>query len=170
MRKFLIKYSFYGLVLILCLSFSTVKHPYYIGLTELNYKTVNKELQISVRLFSHDLEEAMGKYTQQKIDLLNPKDKAKADSLLLHYINENLGIIYNQKKIHATYLGYEKEEESIWAYFELKNLSAPKQVRVTNTLLYNAFPNQTHIIRVKRDEDSESKKITNPEKIAEFIF
>lgn len=170
MREFLIKYSTYCLVLILCLSFSIFKHPYYIGLTELNYKTVNKELQISIRLFSHDLEEAMSKHTQEKIDLLNPKDKDKADSLLLHYINETLDIRYNQKKIHPTYLGYEKEEESVWAYFELKNLSAPKQVRVTNTLLYNAFPNQTHIIRVKRDEKSESKKITNPEKTVEFIF
>jgi hypothetical protein len=164
-----VKYVFVLLITICVSSFNKTKHPFYLGLTEINVKE-SGDLQVSIRLFSNDLENALERNYGNKIDLLNPKNKHQTDSLLNHYITKKFTINYNQKNIILNYLGYEKEEESIWIYYELIKIKKPKSIVVSNTLLYELFPSQSHIVRLKQASFSESKKITNPIHKAEFIF
>lgn len=164
-----VKYLFVLLITICVSSFNKTKHPFYLGLTEINYKE-SGDLQVSIRLFSNDLENALEQNYGNKVDLLNPKNKQQTDSLLNLYIIKKFTVNYNQKNILLNYLGYEKEEESIWIYYELLKVKKPKSMVVSNTLLYELFPSQSHIIRVKQTSFTESKKITNPTHKAEFIF
>lgn len=164
-----VKYVFVLLITICVSSFNKTKHPFYLGLTEINFKE-SGDLQVSIRLFSNDLENALEKNYGYKIDLLNPKNKHQTDSLLNFYISKKFAVNYNQKNIILNYLGYEKEDESIWVYYELLKVKKPKSIVVSNTLLYELFPSQSHIIRVKQTSFTDSKKITNPTHKAEFIF
>lgn len=165
------KYLLIGFAVILASSFHSRKHPYYIGLTEISDKG-KAEIQVSVRLFTNDLEEALRKSSGKSIDMINPKNKAEADSMLFRYISKHLSVTINAKLQALHYVGYEQEEESIWTYLEIKKPKplVIKTMKVGNTILYDYFPAQTHIIRVNRLEDGESKKITNPENKAEFRF
>lgn len=166
-----VKYLLVGLMFVALSSFYSKKHPYYIGLTEI---TINAQasVQVSVRLFTSDLEAALKKNSDKAIDLLNPKNKAETDSILFRYISKRLGITLNNKVQRLNYVGYEKEEESIWTYMEIKaaKAAALKTLVVDNKILYDYFPAQTHIIRVNRFDVNSSKKITNPESRAEFSF
>lgn len=141
------------------------------GLTEI---TCNEkpEIQVSVRLFTNDLEDALRKSSGKSIDILNPKDKAEADSILFNYLNKRLSISINAKPMKLSYIGYEKEEESIWTYMEIKSAKPliPKTLKINNKILYDYFPGQTHIIRVNRNDIASSKKINNPESQADFNF
>lgn len=127
---------------------------------------------MSVRIFTNDLEDALRKSSGKAIDIINPKNKAEADSILFHYISKHLSVTVNAKLQTLHYIGYEQEEESTWAYLEIRNTKplAFKTLRIDNTILYDYFPAQTHIIRVNRFETTDSKKITNPESKAEFSF
>lgn len=164
------KYLLTGLIVILAASFRPA-HPYYIGLTEI---TINEkpEIQISVRLFTNDLEDALRKSSGKTIDILNPKDKAEADSLLFHYLGKRLSVSLNGKAHTLRYLGYEEEEGSIWTYMTIQasKPSAIKTLSIVNTALYDYFPSQTHIIRINRFNAVSSHKITNPESKADFRF
>lgn len=165
------KYLLIGLAMFLASSFRSGKHPYYISLTEISTKG-KPEIQVSVRIFTNDLEDALRKSSGKTIDIINPKNKGEADSLLFQYIRKHLLVTLNAKLQTLHYIGYEQEEESIWTYLEIRNPKPVtfKTLRVDNTLLYDYFPAQTHIIRVNRFEASDSKKITNPESKAEFRF
>lgn len=166
-----VKYMLMGLVLVLTASFHPAKHPFYMGLTEISFNE-KPEIQVSVRLFTNDLEDALRKSSGKSIDILNPKDKAEADSILFHYLNKRLTISINAKPMKLSFIGYEKEEESIWTYMEIKSAKPliPKMLKIHNNILYDYFPGQTHIIRVNRNGIGSSKKINNPESQAEFIF
>lgn len=146
-------------------------HPYYIGLTELNISTPST-LQVSVRLFANDLEEALRKASSRPVDILNPEHAAQTDSLLFHYIRKRLGIQLNGKAATLHYVGYEREEESVWTYLEIRSQKPDsiRRVSISNSLLYEAFPAQTHIIRVLRFGVMASYKLTNPKTQVHFQF
>ncbi len=105
-----------GILLVLLTSF----HPYYVSVTEIKYKDKEKTLQISCRVFTDNIENALKKIHKKQLDILNPKDKKEVEKLLNEYINTHLTITVNGTLQKPTFIGYEKEEEAIWAYFEVK--------------------------------------------------
>lgn len=165
-----VKCLFFGLFLLLTFSFSIKKHPFYLSVVDIKYETKQKALQVSVRLFTNDLEDALRKTNKKNIDLLNPKIKSEMDSVLFHYIKERLQISLNSKGQTLTYIGYEKEEESIWTYLEIKKTALPKKINITNKLLYDFLPQQINIIHAEINGVKKSSKITNPDSKIEFSF
>jgi hypothetical protein len=165
-----VKSVLFAIVLILTSSFHKPKHPFYVSVVDLNYKQKERNLQVSVKLFSNDLEDALQRTSKKNIDLLNPKNQAETDSVLLNYISKRLAILVNSKKQLLNYIGYEKEEEAIWTYFEIKNCILPKNIRIDTKLLYDYLPQQINIVHVNVNGHKKSSKVTNPEHHIEFIF
>ena len=157
-------------LLFLCSSFNSLKHPFYVSVIDLKYNTEQKTVQISVRLFTNDLEDALTKLNTKTIDLINPKSAADSDSLLLNYIKQRLSITLNAKPQGLKYIGYEREEESIWAYLEIKQTNAPKTLVIDTKLLYDFLPQQINIVHTEINGVKKSGKVTNPDSKTEFVF
>lgn len=150
-------------------SFKSSKHPYYLSVVDIKYKAPSVE--ISVRMFTNDLEEALLKTTSSKMDLINPSDKSVTDSILSNYIKQRLHISISAKSKILSYIGFEKEEDSIWSYFEIKNIkSPPKQIGVNAKILYDSFPSETIIIHCEVNGVKKSSKVVNPESNVNFNF
>lgn len=136
----------------------------------MKYDTKQKSMQISARLFTNDLEDALRKTNSKTIDLLNPKFKSEVDSALYKYIKERFHISLDSKAQTLNYIGYEKEEESIWVYLEIKKASLPKKITINTKLLYDYLPQQINIIHTEVNGIKKSSKVTNPESKVEFSF
>lgn len=165
-----VKYLFFGLLFILASSFHFKKHPYYISVVDVKYNAQQKSIQLSARLFTNDLEDALEKIQHKKIDVLNPKNKAEVDSVLFTYIKQRLHISINKKDQSLNYVGYEREEESIWTYLEIKKITAPKTLSVTTKLLYDYLPSQVNIVHAEINGVKKSSKVTNPDSKVDFSF
>lgn len=164
------KYLFLGIIVVLASSFYGKKHPYYISVVDIKYNTPQKTLQISTRMFTNDLEDALSKLQTKKIDVLNPKNKADVDSILFLYIKQRFQIVINHKVQTLTYIGYEREEESIWTYLEIKKIATPTKLSIHTKLLYDYLPQQTNIVHIQVNEVKKSGKVTNPDNTVEFNF
>ncbi|MBL7935706.1 MAG: hypothetical protein JNM51_07845 [Bacteroidia bacterium] len=164
------KYLFFGLFIILVSSFHTKKHPYYISVIDIKYNTQQKALQLSARMFTNDLEDALQKLNTKKIDVLNPENKAEIDSILFSYIKQRLNISINNKFQTLRYIGYEKEEESIWTYLEIQKVASTKTLLMNTKLLYDYLPSQVNIVHVEINGIKKSSKVTNPDSKVEFSF
>ena len=158
-----------GLV-ILCGSFNTLKHPFYMGVTDLKYDAASKNMNVSVKLFTNDLEEALRKNSKKNIDILHPQNKAEVDSILFTYIKKRLSISLNLKQQTLHYIGYEREDESVWTYFELNKVPTPKTLDIDTRLLYDHFPQQINIVHAEVNGIKKSSKVTNPDSKVEFRF
>lgn len=159
-----------GLVVLMLICLSVKKHPYYISVIDVKYNTQQSALQISSKMFINDLENALKKTSKKNIDILHPKSKAETDTALFSYVKERLSFVVNSKPQPLNYIGYEKEEDAIWTYLEIKNLRAPKKIDINTKLLYDFLPSQTIIIHCEINGVKKSSKITNPDSNVEFSF
>ena len=163
-------YSFAIILIVLFSSFNGKKHPYYISLVDVKYNAKQMSVQISTRMFINDLEDALRKTSKTTIDILNPKNKSEADSVLFTYIKQRLSFTVNSKKQKLSFIGYESEEESIWAYLEIKKVPTPKKMSIDTKLLYDFLPNETNIVHAEINGIKKSSKVTNPNSKVELNF
>ncbi|MEO8760164.1 MAG: DUF6702 family protein [Bacteroidia bacterium] len=171
-NKFTLKNGLTSTVVFACLWFVSVAfvHPYYVSVTEIKHNAVKKTVEISCRMFTDNIENAIEKLNKTQLDLLHPKDRNEANKLLLDYINKHLVIKVNQKIITFKFIGYEKEEEAIWCYLEADNIENVKNILIENSLLYDFLPAQINMMHITVNDKRQSTKVTNPEKKAEFNF
>lgn len=147
-----------------------IKHPFYLGICYFKYNTAGKTIETSVKLFVNDFEESLRKTYQQKVDLINGKNEKEINSLIQDYLKKHLQLKVNNQLLDPVYLGYEIEKETVWMYLEYKQSSQIKQVEINNTLLYDFFSSQSHIIRLEFNNSEQSAKLSNPEKLFKASF
>lgn len=150
--------------------FISPPHPFYLSVTELKYNQESKKMEISVKLFTDDFEKTLHNIHKIPIDLLHPKDQEATEKLVEEYISKHLSIQCDSKLLQMTFIGYEKENDAIWSYFESEALNAPKSIAITNTLLYQFIKGQMNIMHVNIGSEKKSYKLNNPDANAVFAF
>lgn len=150
------------------------KHPFYISVVDIKHDAKTHNLNISVKLFTNDIESALKKTSRpgvtKTIDLLNPKNKPEMEQELMNYIQKRLFIEVNLKPTKLNFIGYEKEEDAIWIYLEIKKVNQPKKLKINTKLLYDFLPLETNIVHVDINGVKKSSKVTNPDSKVEFNF
>lgn len=161
-----------GLFILGALLFSSfnLKHPFYLGVTDLKYNSKEKSVQGTVKLFTNDLEDALVKLYNVKVDLINGKDTASISKILGDYLKNHLKMKVNGKAATLSLIGYEHESEAIWMYIEFKNCPLVKKMEIENTFLYEYLKSQINIVHCEVSGQSKSSKVTNPEKNMVFEF
>jgi hypothetical protein len=165
-----VKSLFFGLFIVLAFGFHSLKHPFYIGVIDIKHDVKQHTLNISVKLFTNDIEEALKKTTTKSIDLLNPKNKAEMEIELMNYFKKRLSILVNNKATSIDFIGFEREEDAIWAYLEVKKVAIPKNIIIDTKLLYDFLPQQSNIIHAEVNGAKKSSKVNNPDSKVEFNF
>ena len=143
-------------------------HPYYMSVTELEYKSADKEIQISSKIFIDDLEYALQEEYKTKVEILNAADQKKNEALLDKFFRKHLKLSVDGKPVSYQLIGFEREEEAIWTYLVVKNISQLKSATVFNDLLYNYRDDQINIIHFKNNNDRKSHRLTYPDKQVRF--
>ena len=146
-------------------------HPFYISMTDVNYNDKNHEVEISIRIFTDDFENTLHKqHSNVNIDIEHPANQTQMNSFVNDYIQKHLSFTINGKAAAMSFAGYEKENESIWTYFEIKDVSAVQKVAIVNTLLHDYNENQINLIHIKANGEEKETKLNYPESKAEFDF
>lgn len=145
-------------------------HPLYVTVTEVNHNTKDKTLEISCKIFTNDFEDAIEKTAHTKVDLSQPKDKNAADKLVNDYIARHLQLQVDGKPVTLQFVGFEKETDATWSYFQVNNITAVKKLDVMNSLLYESFTNEINIMHVNIGGNRESRKLNNPDTRLVFEF
>ncbi|MCX7743844.1 MAG: hypothetical protein N2167_04680 [Flavobacteriales bacterium] len=145
-------------------------HPYYVSITEIRIDTREQTLQVSCRMFMDDLEEAISKLYDLKVDILTSIRFQSLNDVFFQYIRQHLSIQIGGVFQQPQMLGYEIEEEAVWCYLELKNMKETGPIKIINTILYDFIPSQTNIIHCYYNGVRKSLKLVNPESKAMFEY
>ena len=149
---------------------NAVSHPYYISVVEINHNSTDKALEVSCKIFTNDFETTLEKNYKTKVDLVNPKDKPATEKLIVDYINKHLLIKADGKAVKLSFIGYEKEEEAIYSYFQVDNVPSVKKIDVANSLLHDFSNQQINIIHCIVGGKRQSSKLDYPNTLASFQF
>lgn len=149
---------------------ATPSHPYYISVVEINHNASDKTLEISCKIFTNDFETTLEKNYKSKVDLSNPRDRATADKWVSDYIKRHLAIKVDGKDVNLSYLGFEKEDEAIFSYFQADNVTGVRRIGVSNSLLHDFSDQQINIVHCSVGGRRQSSKLDYPNTEAAFQF
>ena len=145
-------------------------HPFFVSVIEINHNQKEATVEISVRVFTEDLEKALQKYTTAKLDIINPPDKAFLEKQISNYISQKIKLKINGQTVSLHYVGHEIQRESIWSYFDIPKIPEVKKIEVDCSLLFDYEKNQTNIFHVKSKGIEKSYKLDYPNANAVFDF
>ena len=146
------------------------RHPFYISVTEINHNSQAKMLEVSCKMFADDLEKTLEQNYKTSLDITDAKYKAVADKLIADYVKKHLALTADNKSTVLQYVGYERDKESVYCYFEVDNMPTVKKLDITNTLLHDFNTGQINIMHVIVNGRRQSTKLDYPDKQASFSF
>nr|WP_233173829.1 DUF6702 family protein [Pedobacter sp. ASV19] len=146
------------------------KHPLHLSSMELNYTTKGATVEISCRLFTDDLENALNKVFKVHADLSSAAKHAEMDGLVKKYAARHLQLKTGSKLIGLNYLGFEKDNEAIVLYIESVPVKGLKDLEILNTLMYDLFDDQSNIMHITYNGNRKSTKLDYPDKLYKVVF
>src|SRR5438270_1744959 len=103
-------------------------HPFYISVTEVNHNSKDQTLEISCKMFADDFEQTLEKNYKKQLDISTEKDKPEFDKLIPDYMARHLSFVVDSKPVHFSYVGYEKDKESVYCYFQIEKVPGVKKI------------------------------------------
>ncbi|MEJ7912415.1 MAG: DUF6702 family protein [Chitinophagaceae bacterium] len=147
-----------------------LNHPFYVSVTEISHNAQEETLEVSCKIFADDLEEILRKNYGKPVDLAAVQQKVQNDALITGYISKNLAMSADGKPVKLNYIGYEKEKESVFCYFEISGVPAFRKLDLRNSLLQDLNNQQINIMHVIVKGSRKSYKLDYPKNTASFIF
>jgi hypothetical protein len=147
-----------------------IYHPFFVSVIDFNHNAKEASVEISIRVFTDDLEKTIQKNSTAKIDVIKPTDKTVIDKLIITYIGKTIHLKVNGQPVNAKYVGYEIIKESTWVYFEIEGVKELKKLDIDCNFLYDFEKSQTNIFHVKNKGVEKSYKLENPQRLTSFEF
>lgn len=145
-------------------------HPLHVSVTEINHNAAEKTLEISCKLFTDDFEKVLGMNYKTKIDLINPSDRPAMERLVNQFVQGHLKIEVDGRPVQLHYLGYEKDNDAIYSYFQANDIPAAKKIAITNSLMHELYSDQINLMHVIVGGKRKSTKLDFPEREVEVGF
>ncbi|MEZ4829412.1 MAG: DUF6702 family protein [Bacteroidia bacterium] len=123
-------------------------HPFYLSIAEIDYNSQNKTFEVSLKLFTDNLESGLEKAFPDKFQPGQPISATDKDQLVAAYLKDKFSVSVNGKPVEFTFLGQEVLPDVTWCYLEGKNISSVQKVRVKNLLLLEVFDSQKNIVHI----------------------
>ena len=148
-------------------------HPFHISVCSINHAAEENSLQITFKIFADDLEEALNQPSATAasyIDVINPPDAAQLEAIVHEYLDEHLAFTVNEQAAEYQFLGFEREDLTMWCYLEITGINNLEKVKVQNTLLLDTFDDQINIVHVKANDTVKSMKLAQNQTIDTITF
>ena len=79
-------------------------HKFYVSVTQIDYVSNKKRIEITHRIFIDDLEKALTKKYNKKVNLTSTKELPEAEELIKSYLKEKIKISINKKPQNIEFL------------------------------------------------------------------
>ena len=122
-------------------------HEFHTSLAQINYNKTTQSFEVSLRVFTDDLEAALTLENQQKKVTI---DQDIADRIIEQYLGKHFALLNGQNEKKAmNYVGKEVEVDVTWIYFEAPVKDKPTGMRIKNAIFNELFDDQVNIVNLK---------------------
>lgn len=140
---------------------STAWHKYYLSVSQVDYDTKTKSLQIITRIFYDDLEKALQARYDQSIRVDDTYPKEKLNNYLERYLNQKFKVTINNEEKNISFLGYENEDEYVVCYIEVTDIESINSITIENSLLMETFSDQKNVVHLNVEGTQKSFLLIN---------
>jgi len=143
------------LFLVLPVLLSAALHEYYVSVTRANYNPASARLEISMKLFTDDLERTITENTGEVLKLSDVDDADAAEEFFDAYLRSQLTFTQDGNLKELTFIGFEPGPDETWLYAEIE-MPARGTFLVKNTMLFDVFSEQINIMHIKANMSEQS--------------
>jgi hypothetical protein len=125
-------------------------HAFHLSKTDMVFQPKEKTLQITMHLFTDDLEIALEKQGHKSLFVGTEKEKSNANELITNYLQQGFGLTINGNKKAFSFVGKEitTDRQALWIYLEVKNLKNIKSLTVENKVLTEVHSDQKNMVQI----------------------
>ncbi|MBB6612268.1 hypothetical protein H7F15_14555 [Pontibacter sp. Tf4] len=137
-------------IVTLCLlcSLSAAAHDYHASITDVKFNPRTQSLQVAVKVFTDDLENALSKQSKRNVTYSATSEQVKEQ--LVTYMATTMRFELSQgKPLKQHFVGSEAEADVVWIYFEVPVQAASlSQLYIRNAVLTELFDDQMNILNL----------------------
>lgn len=123
-------------------------HKHYISLTKVDFIKEKKVIQVTMKFFIDDIELALENRHGEAMELTTKDENKMVDKFLEGYIRQKFKVWVNEEEKTYSYLGKEYENNEVFFYLELENISDIKSIEIQNSMLFEEFEEQQNYIKL----------------------
>lgn len=143
-------------ILLVFFAVSVKAHPFYVSIATLHYNQESRALEITLKVFTDDLEASIKNLTKKTLNLGFDNQLKDSKSILETYCTETINISNSNKTQIMNFLGFENEDDVTYLYFEFGDISAPLDLDVSCTFLTETFDEQVTIFNLECGEEKKT--------------
>ncbi|TYB79924.1 peptidase E [Bizionia myxarmorum] len=113
----------------------------------MEYVKEKETVQIISRIFIDDFERLIRTRYDETITLSKENESDKVNYYISKYLNEKIGVQINGKPVKLVFIGKEYENDLVYCYLEIKNVTSIKSFEIINQVLFDVFSDQKNIVR-----------------------
>jgi hypothetical protein len=122
-------------------------HRFHASLAEVEYNSRERRVEIAVRLFVEDFEEALGKASGRRVRLDATPDVADLGAA---YLRERLTITGpDGRALELKWVGMEPKVDEAWVYLEAQSADGLAGATVSDRVFFELFDDQVNTVNLK---------------------
>jgi hypothetical protein len=140
------------LLLLVPLLALTARHTYHSSILELRLNPEQKQVELALKVFTDDLENALSKGRPQHLSLQDPRALPLADAYVREHLALTLpGTSARQPSLPLTvkFIGMQPEKDAYWLYAKAELPRATTSFLLRNTILLDLFSDQMNIVNAE---------------------
>ena len=149
----------------------TALHPLHVSVTEIKFDPKDKELEITVRIFLDDLEEAIRQDRKlPSLDITNPGTGLTTDQLVSTYLSTRLTTKVDNKTAVIKYLGHEIDGDAIVVYAYAPGVKKLKSIEVYHSTITEVYEDQSNLVHITLGEKTRSLRLMRDTTSGSIVF
>lgn len=119
-------------------------HTYHSSLTRMDYNEKDKNIEISIQLFIHDVTPMLERRLKKRVDI---EKTPEVDGEIFKYLGETF--IFQNKKGEPQklkWVGKEFENDVVYVYVEIPFEESLEGAKLQNTIFFESYPEQTNLV------------------------
>jgi hypothetical protein len=131
-------------LLLLPFALTAEAHTYHSSLTRMDYNAKEKSIEVTIRLFKHDLGPVLEKRLKKRVDL---EKTPGLDEEIFKYLADNFVLRNkNSETKKLIWVGREFESDTVLVYVEIPFDEDFDGLKLQNTIFFESFAQQTNLV------------------------
>lgn len=144
--------------LLLASAQSVSAHVFYVSVTRVKWNSQQQRLDLTVRVFTGDLEQAVAAGGGPKMNLWTAGQRADSEQLVSRYLRERLKVWVNGQSVPLEFVGMADALDATACFLQIRAIKTIKKIEVENRLLIDLFDEQSNVMQF---EVGSEKKFVN---------
>ena len=121
-------------------------HKFYVSKTIIEYNARTQLFEITTKLFTDDLDNAISQLAGKEIRLGTPQEDLHANGFLEEYMKRHFSLVIDGVQTEWRWVGKETDNDLTYCYMEIYRAPVFTSLTVQTDMLVSQFPEQQNIV------------------------